>query len=212
MKIKEQLIEDALVEQQLRDSRESESDADAEEKYYQDHNGQVRVSKGEMHMQQQLEKRLPNGNIPCYACGPLKKERYVNPKIETELVEFKDEIEEKFHASDVNKLFVFPRMAETMNVHQSENSIDFVEDRQRAQLIQQLNKISELDIEAKQIEGGDKKNILKSSEILLRKDTSQDEVIIIDQGKNKNGSGGANKNNGEKMAAPSVFQTSETIF
>jgi len=49
----------------------------------------------------------------------------------------------------VNKLFVFPRMAETMNVHQSENSIDFVEDRQRAQLIQQLNKISELDIEAK---------------------------------------------------------------
>jgi hypothetical protein len=79
----------------------------------------------------------------------LKKERYVNPKIETELVEFKDEIEEKFHASDVNKLFVFPRMAETMNVHQSENSIDFVEDRQRAQLIQQLNKISELDIEAK---------------------------------------------------------------
>jgi hypothetical protein len=34
MKIKEQLIEDALVEQQLRDSRDSESDADAEEKYY----------------------------------------------------------------------------------------------------------------------------------------------------------------------------------
>jgi hypothetical protein len=54
------------------------------------------VEKGEVKSQQIYEKRLPNGNIPCYACGPLKKERYVNPKIETELVEFKEEIEEKF--------------------------------------------------------------------------------------------------------------------
>ena len=140
MKIKEQLIEDAVMEQQQKESRETESDHDIDPdenmlKYYQDRDGQVRVNKGEMHMQEMLEKRLPNGNIPCYACGPLKKERYVNPKIETELVEFKDEIEEKYHASDVNKLFVFPRMAETMNVHQSENSIDFVEEKQRALLI-----------------------------------------------------------------------------
>jgi hypothetical protein len=32
---------------------------------------------------------LPNGNTPAYACGPLKKERYINPKIEQELIEFK---------------------------------------------------------------------------------------------------------------------------
>ena len=28
------------------------------------------------------------------ACGPLKRKRYINPKIELELVEFKREIEE----------------------------------------------------------------------------------------------------------------------
>lgn len=33
--------------------------------------------------------KLPNGNIPTYACGPLTKSRYINPKIEEELVEFK---------------------------------------------------------------------------------------------------------------------------
>lgn len=55
------------------------------------------------------EKKLPSGNIPAFACGLLKKERYINPKIEQELVEFKEEIEEKFLASDVNKQFIFPR-------------------------------------------------------------------------------------------------------
>jgi hypothetical protein len=28
------------------------------------------------------EIRLPNGNIPAFACGALNKERYINPKIE----------------------------------------------------------------------------------------------------------------------------------
>ena len=37
------------------------------------------------------------------------KERYVNPKIEEELVEFKQEIEEKHHESVINKTFSFPR-------------------------------------------------------------------------------------------------------
>ena len=55
------------------------------------------------------EKKLPSGNIPAFACGLLKKERYINPKIEQELVEFKEEIEEKYLASDVNKQFTFPR-------------------------------------------------------------------------------------------------------
>ena len=54
---------------------------------------------------------LPNGNTPAYACGALTKERYINPKIEEELVEFKQEIEEKFLESEANKTFVFPRKA-----------------------------------------------------------------------------------------------------
>jgi len=36
------------------------------------------------------------GNIIALACGPLKRKRYINPKIELELVDFKNEIEEKF--------------------------------------------------------------------------------------------------------------------
>jgi hypothetical protein len=45
------------------------------------------------------EPRASNGNIIALACGPLKKARYVNPKIELELVDFKKEIEEKFYKS-----------------------------------------------------------------------------------------------------------------
>lgn len=52
---------------------------------------------------------MSNGNIPVFACGPLKKERYINPKIEEELVEFKIEIEEKYHASRINYIYRFPR-------------------------------------------------------------------------------------------------------
>ena len=58
------------------------------------------------------DRLLPNGNTPAYACGPLKKERYINPKIEQELLEFKQEIEEKFLESEVNSKFVFPRVSE----------------------------------------------------------------------------------------------------
>lgn len=57
------------------------------------------------------EKVLLNGNTPAYACGPLTKERYINPKIEQELVEFKQEIEDKFIESHVNKTYKFPRVA-----------------------------------------------------------------------------------------------------
>jgi hypothetical protein len=39
----------------------------------------------------------------------LKKQRYINPKIEEELVEFKKEIHEKFEASYMNKNYRFPR-------------------------------------------------------------------------------------------------------
>ena len=62
---------------------------------------------------------LPNGNTPAYACGPLTKERYINPKIETELVEFKQEIEEKFLESYANKTYIFPRVQ-----HEQKMTID----------------------------------------------------------------------------------------
>ena len=49
------------------------------------------------------EQVASNGNIIAYACGPLKKQRYVNPKIEIELTDFKKEIEEKFEKSLIKK-------------------------------------------------------------------------------------------------------------
>lgn len=45
------------------------------------------------------------------ACGPLKQPRYINPKIEEELKEFKLEISQKFKASEMNRKFVFPLMS-----------------------------------------------------------------------------------------------------
>jgi hypothetical protein len=51
---------------------------------------------------QKREIKLPSGNIPAFACGPLTKERYINPKIEQELIDFKIEIRDKFTASKVN--------------------------------------------------------------------------------------------------------------
>ena len=64
----------------------------------------------------QLERVLPNGNIVCYTSdNPPKKERYVNPKIEEELVEFKQEIEEKHNESKNNKTYKFPLPLLTSN-------------------------------------------------------------------------------------------------
>ena len=45
------------------------------------------------------EQVTSQGNVIALACGPLKKKRYINPKIEIELVDFKKEIEEKFAKS-----------------------------------------------------------------------------------------------------------------
>ena len=44
------------------------------------------------------------------ACGPLQKKRYINKKIEKELIEFKAEIKEKFTKSEMNKNYIFPRI------------------------------------------------------------------------------------------------------
>lgn len=53
------------------------------------------------------EKRTSKGNIIALACGKLQRPRYINPKIETELVDFKKEIEEKFAKSKL-RTFKFP--------------------------------------------------------------------------------------------------------
>ena len=50
-----------------------------------------------------VEKRTSKGNIIALACGPLRKKRYINPKIELELIDFKKEIEEKFAKSALRK-------------------------------------------------------------------------------------------------------------
>jgi hypothetical protein len=59
------------------------------------------------------EQRTSQGNIIALACGPLKKKRYINPKIELELVDFKKEIEEKFEKSPLRR-FVMPLNQQTL--------------------------------------------------------------------------------------------------
>lgn len=52
-----------------------------------------------------------SGNIIALACGPLKKQRYINPKIEMELVDFKKEIADKFAKSPLRN-FTMPRVSQ----------------------------------------------------------------------------------------------------
>ena len=54
------------------------------------------------------ERLTSKGNIIALACGPLKRKRYVNPKIELELLDFKKEIEEKFEKSPLRR-FIMPK-------------------------------------------------------------------------------------------------------
>ena len=49
--------------------------------------------------------------IVSYSNGPLKRPRYINPKIEEELIDFKKEIEEKFTKSKLRP-FVMPAKKE----------------------------------------------------------------------------------------------------
>ena len=65
-----------------------------------------------------MERRAANGNYVSYACGPLRRPRYINEKIEEELVEFKKEIEEKFASSRVNKEFRYPLLCTDDNEYQ----------------------------------------------------------------------------------------------
>lgn len=67
-------------------------------------------TKGSVQESSQMEEqRASNGNVIALACGPLKKQRYINPKIEVELNDFKKEINDKFAKSALQS-FVMPRV------------------------------------------------------------------------------------------------------
>ena len=70
-------------------------------KSYNNDSTSQRVTEREKNMGRELT--TANGNIIALACGPLKNKRYINPKIELELVDFKKEIEEKFAKSALRK-------------------------------------------------------------------------------------------------------------
>ena len=55
-----------------------------------------------------IEHPASNGCSSVYACGPLHRQRYINPKLEKELVDFKKEVEGKFAKSET-AAFSFPR-------------------------------------------------------------------------------------------------------
>ena len=63
---------------------------------------------------------LPNGYQVALACGPLKKARYINPAIEKELAEFKEEIAEKNAKSEINRTYVFPRSDDRVTISSDE--------------------------------------------------------------------------------------------
>ena len=53
-----------------------------------------------------VDKRLlPNGYEIALTGEPPKRARYINPAIERELAEFKEEIEEKYIKSELNKTY-----------------------------------------------------------------------------------------------------------
>ena len=60
---------------------------------------------------------LESKNIAAYTCPEAQreleagKERYINPKIENELVEFKEEIEKNYWKSHINQTYVFKRVS-----------------------------------------------------------------------------------------------------
>ena len=63
----------------------------------------------------------------AFACGPLTKPRYINQKIEKELVEFKEEVEAKFNKSDM-RLYYFPKKKEGKDLRMGQSKIIEIED------------------------------------------------------------------------------------
>lgn len=62
-----------------------------------------------------VEHEQSNGCSGVYACGQLNHARYINPKLEKELVDFKIEVEGKFKASPIAN-FAFPRINELSKI------------------------------------------------------------------------------------------------
>jgi hypothetical protein len=60
------------------------------------------------------EKRLSNGYIAAYACGPLLRQRYINEMMEVELANFKVEVVKRHENSKITK-FKFPRKLNISN-------------------------------------------------------------------------------------------------
>ena len=60
------------------------------------------------------------------ACGKLQRPRYINPKIETELIDFKKEIEEKFAKSKL-RAFKFPLKKQAPKLPDTMRSSRYVE-------------------------------------------------------------------------------------
>ena len=74
-------------------------------------------------------RKLSNGNIAAFACGPLKRERYINPRMEVELVNFKAELEKRFKKSAIQG-FIFPRtQSYSISSHSSHRDIRLPRDR-----------------------------------------------------------------------------------
>lgn len=60
-----------------------------------------------------VEEKTKKGNIVCNAFWgfwPTKDERYVNPKMEEELIVFKKKIATRFECKDIASDFEFPRI------------------------------------------------------------------------------------------------------
>lgn len=55
-----------------------------------------------------IEHVQKDGRVYVLACGPLLKPRYINPMLEKELVEFKEEVESKFSKSEMQR-YEFPK-------------------------------------------------------------------------------------------------------
>lgn len=94
-----------------------------------------RITDREKHMGR--DQRTSQGNIIALACGPLKRKRYINPKIEVELIDFKKEIEEKFLASALKK-FIMPRRQEPEQINEASSIGSGVFSHSRVQKGRQL--------------------------------------------------------------------------
>ena len=66
------------------------------------------------------EEKTRNGNIVSNAFWgfwPTNEERYINPKMENELVVFKKKIAARFETKQISKNFEFPRIGSQLHYH-----------------------------------------------------------------------------------------------